>query len=318
MCTCYSFPISSLLSIVRNKDQEKKLWNYIGPSIIHLNPKIFSRLQDLDPLQINILLKNSDYKGYESEDTFTIENGGILFEGILEEYSSDAKQNKSNENGLMAESEREFDKQSIRATSYSFVYPSNSIYLAKSDVRLYAFPAALKQAWFSMNSQVLYEAFNQLPGAAVYMNYQSRYREGMKNKLNQDDALLLGLPKELTKANPIQLFRDEVGRKKDHSIYASKLLKDLESEMSEGAIMPKGLAGNIDKLAITSPQNISNDLTDSRKGEQKDESLRRLGDVSSNKYTKLAHTQNMPDIKKNGNNMLRFSVQGNPDEEEKI
>lgn len=316
MCTCYSFPISALLSLVRNKDQEKKLWNYIGPSIIQLNPKLFSRLQELDPLQINILLRNSDYKGYDTGDTFTLENGGILFEGIIEEYSSDSNQNKPNNKKFGIESEEGTNKDSIQVKNYSFIYPSNSIYSATSDVRIYAFPAELKQAWFSPNPQILYDSFIQLPGAAVYMNYQNRYREGMKNRLNQEDALLLDIPKELASANPIQQFRNEFGRQKDHSIYTTQLLRDLESEMSENAIMPKGLASNMDKLAITSPQQRKYDSSNSNNGKNGD-SLKGLSEAKSKKYKKLSNTQNMPDIRSTGKDTLRFSVQGDPDEEEK-
>lgn len=57
VCTVKSFPVSALREIITNKEQEMKIWNYIGPAIIHLSPDKFERLQELDPLQLKVLLK---------------------------------------------------------------------------------------------------------------------------------------------------------------------------------------------------------------------------------------------------------------------
>lgn len=82
VCTVRTFPISVLKELLRgDSEKEQKIWNYIGPSIVYLNPDTFTRLQELDALQIKVLQKNSIYRQYEAGDLVTLENGGILFEG---------------------------------------------------------------------------------------------------------------------------------------------------------------------------------------------------------------------------------------------
>ena len=89
--------ISDVIKYITTKEQEMNIWYYIGPSIIILNSNKFSRLCELDPLQIVKLLKNSKYSTFDVNDKLTIENGAILFEGEIDEIShqSDLKVNNN-------------------------------------------------------------------------------------------------------------------------------------------------------------------------------------------------------------------------------
>ena len=79
--------ISDLLKYITTKDQEIKIWYYIGPTIIYLNPSQFSKLAELETLQLKSLLLNSKYSWFEPNDKLTLENGAILFEGEIIEIS---------------------------------------------------------------------------------------------------------------------------------------------------------------------------------------------------------------------------------------
>ena len=122
MCTVQAFDLDVLRKFIKVIDQEIRIWHYIGPSIIHLFSDKFSKLKDLDPLQLKILLKNSTYYSYEANQKCCLENGAILFEGELEEAE-------------LSELNQEEVTQSKRTgtiRAYSFIYPTNTTYIAKS------------------------------------------------------------------------------------------------------------------------------------------------------------------------------------------
>jgi len=119
--------------MIKDIEQEKRLWFYIGPSIIDLNPDKFERLQEFTPNQLTVLLKNSKYGSYKSGDIIKLEHGGILFEGWLEEINEEEEANE--EESLLSESEKGFgNRHRPKVRSYKFIYPTMSKYKAKDNV----------------------------------------------------------------------------------------------------------------------------------------------------------------------------------------
>lgn len=257
------FPIAALRGLIASKEQEKKLWNYIGPSIIQLNPNMFARLQTLDSLQIKILLKNSQYEWYDKGKTFTLENGGILFEGIIEEYHSHkAKAQENLDDSFISESEKGFEARTVKIKSYAFIYPSNVSYMAKSDIRLYSFPESLKESWFTFNPQILAEAFSILPGAQASMTGNNTLRGNQNTYLNKQKTHLLGISKGLAHKNPVQTFRQAAGKISDKNIPEYGLPPELQNHAGEGTIIPKGYTRAISKLESNpTKHNLDHKLT---------------------------------------------------------
>lgn len=120
-----------------------------------------------------------------------------------EEFEED----KDNESGsYLSESEKGFgNKHKAIIRSYRFVYPTLAKYRTKSEVRLYAFPPALKNSWLSFNPAVLAEAFSILPGANTSKSIGNTLRN--HSYMRKQKTILLGIPKELAHKNPVETFR---------------------------------------------------------------------------------------------------------------
>ena len=133
VCTCRVFPIADLRKLIKTEEQEKKLWYYMGPSIIYLNPNMFNRLQDLDPFQLKGLLKESKYSRFEKGELISLTSGAILFEGTLEEKFDESVQLNEEDKSLYSDSERGFDRRYAIIKNYAFIYPNTSKYKVKTE-----------------------------------------------------------------------------------------------------------------------------------------------------------------------------------------
>ena len=245
ICRCWIFPISDLRRLLTSIDQEKKIWIYVGPSVIQLNPDLFTRLQHLDSLQIKLLLKNSDYWGYDKGEKIELKNGGILFEGTLEELT-DKNEENAEDNSLMSESEKGFDNRIIKIKAFAFIYPTDDTYVAKEEVRIFHFPEVLKDSWLSFNQQVFDDAFSVLPGAAATLQRQGTIRDRQNTLIKKQKTTLLGLPKGLAHNDPVQTFRQ--GRRGSISDrYSYGLSQNMQGQIGEGTIMPKGYTKPLNK-----------------------------------------------------------------------
>jgi hypothetical protein len=128
--TLRSIPISEFRKEIDSEEKEIKLWHYMGPSIIQLLPDSFSRLQQLTPIQMKALLKESKYSIYEKGQKISIDNGGILFEGTIEEKVAGGIDGHM-DSSLKSESEKGFDHRTIKIKAYAFIYPTESNYIAE-------------------------------------------------------------------------------------------------------------------------------------------------------------------------------------------
>ncbi|CAI2372249.1 unnamed protein product [Moneuplotes crassus] len=243
VCTVSSLPISAFRGLITDRDQEKKIWNYIGPSIIQMNPDKFERLQELDFLQLKLLLKNSQYQCYEPGEIVKFPNGGILFEGSIEQITEDNK--LENERNYLSGSEEELGAHhKIKIKNYKFIYPIDTQYVAKDDVRCYNFPVEFKNSWLSFNTQVLMDAFSILPGAQNSRSMYATVRQQAMQK--KERTLLLGIPKELAHKDPVSTFRKKSVRPGIHSINKGGYIRNinlphgLASEHGSYTILPKG------------------------------------------------------------------------------
>jgi hypothetical protein len=245
VCTCRTFPVSVLIDLLHgDSEKEQKIWNYIGPSIIHLNPNTFTRLQELDPMQIKVLQKNSEYLSFEPGSIVPLQNGGILYEGTLEEKGDESM---SEEDSLISESEKGFgNKRKVRIKSYAFIYPTTTHYISKSPVRIYSFPLALKESWLSFNPQVLMDAFSILPGvqASAHMHTVRNSQDTLRRK---QKTILLGIAKDLAHQDPLQTLRNRTGRLRRGN---NNEARGFDFKMEEGVnaehtIMPKGYTRNL-------------------------------------------------------------------------
>lgn len=234
--------------MIVSKEQEKKLWNYIGPSIIQLDPDRFKRLKELDALQIKTLMKNSNYEWYDPGQTVKLENGGILFEGELEEI--DGSNENLNVDNLSAEgSEGEMKNRSIRIHSYAFIYPTTTIYRATKEIRLYAFPEVLRDSWLCFNPQVLNDAFSILPGAATSVHHQNTIRDKQNSIMRKQRTILLGIPKDLAHEDPLNTFRAGAMGASNYQSY--NLPAHLQDQLGAGTILPKGYTRVMSRLPNT-------------------------------------------------------------------
>lgn len=234
VCTWRIFPIEELIKLIKSREQESKLWNYVGPAIIYLNPNMFNRLQDLDPLQIKGLLKESTYLQPEKGAKISLENGGILFEGILEEIFDYQEDAKYNEESALSKSDLEFDRRRAFIRNYAFIYPNTSKYIVKSESRIYEFPSALKDTWLSFNPRVFAENINYLPSLQGHPSITMR-NQAIHTLRKKEKTTLLGIPKGLAHNDPVRTFRE--GRRPNRG----ELYRIQNQEEQDGkTILPKG------------------------------------------------------------------------------
>jgi len=277
------FPVSALRGLITDREQERKLWNYIGPSIIHLNPDKFERLQELDPLQIKILLKNSDYYIYEPDEIVTFENGGILFEGSLEERGDEKSEF---EDSVLSASEKGFGaKHKVKIRAFRFLYPTSSKYIAKDHCRLYSFPASLKDSWLSFNPQVLADAFSILPGANQQRSVRNTIgRSGMSAK--RQKTIMIGLPKDFTvnNQNPLQTFKQQRSLARGIKSGNPRFGDGLESLQGENTIMPKGFTRAISRIPKYEEEEVQQDPEENKESSPKNDKTEKilLEDVNLN------------------------------------
>ena len=225
VCTVQVFDLDVLRRYIKVIDQEIRIWHYIGPSIIHLFSDKFSKLKDLDPLQLKILLKNSTYYSYEANQKCCLENGAILFEGELEEAE-------------LSELNQEEVTQSKRAgtiKAYSFIYPTNTTYIAKSTWKIFVLPESLRETWLYFDQRVFWDVFNIVSNSITSSKYRSITRKG-KDSLRSAKSLL-NIPKSLTHPNLVNIPENKNEKLKvpDHLLKMN--LRDLEGQ---NTIMPKG------------------------------------------------------------------------------
>lgn len=222
------------MKLIKSREQESKLWNYVGPAIIYLNPNMFNRLQDLDPLQIKGLLKESTYLQPEKGAKISLENGGILFEGILEEIFDYQEDAKYNEESALSKSDLEFDRRRAFIRNYAFIYPNTSKYIVKSESRIYEFPSALKDTWLSFNPRVFAENINYLPSLQGHPSITMR-NQAIHTLRKKEKTTLLGIPKGLAHNDPVRTFRE--GRRPNRG----ELYRIQNQEEQDGkTILPKG------------------------------------------------------------------------------
>ena len=228
VCTVQVFDIEIFRKFIKTVDQEIKIWHYIGPSIIHLFSDHFSKIKDLDPLQLKILLRNSTYLSLEANKKWDLSNGAILFEGELDEAQD------------LSESNNEDVTQSKRIGSlkaYSFVYPTSTIYIAKSVWKIFVLPEALKETWLFFDQRVFCDVFNIVSNSITSSKYNSISRRGTNSLRNAKSVV--GLPKSLTHSNlinpPNQNNDDKYAKIPEHILKLN--LRDLESQ---NTILPKG------------------------------------------------------------------------------
>jgi CRP-like cAMP-binding protein len=267
ICTCQVFPVEALRNVIASKEQEKKIWNYIGPAIIQLNPEMFSRLQELDAIQIKALLKNSEYRWFEKGERITLENGGILFEGVLEEFSEGEYANL--EDSVKSESERNATgKRKAIVRSYAFIYPTTTTYVAREDVRMFMLPEVLRESWLTFNPQVFADAFSVLPGGGASMRHQSTLRDKQATYLKKQKTTLLGIPKELAYNNPIQTYRGMSGNRGRQNLYAIGIPEGFQQQMREGTILPKGYTRLLSKLPPVVDHPVDNKVSEMNKAKE--------------------------------------------------
>ncbi|CAI2372737.1 unnamed protein product [Moneuplotes crassus] len=247
VCTIRYFPISSFREMISDQEQERKLWGYIGPSIINLNPDKFERLQDFNGYQLKVLLKNSEYKSYEKGKILTFENGGILFEGWVEEVNEDDK--GDDQESILSESEKGFgNRHKPKVKSYKFIYPTISKYKAKEHVCCFEFPKSLKESWLSFDPKVLFENFRDLPGALNTLTKRTLRQRTIRNK---QKTHFLGVAKDLTHKDRVETIRkksmadlenEKEDEKENIENAQTKLDFAKEIDSTERSIIPKGFS----------------------------------------------------------------------------
>lgn len=247
VCTCRVFPIAELLSFITTYEQERMLWLYIGPSIIYLNPNMFNKLQGLDPIQLKALLKESTYRQISKGEKFYLQNGGVLFEGQVEESFT-----SKSETDLRASDEDENVYQDVRKAvikNYAFIYPNSSRYTARTICRIFEFPESLREKWLAFNIRIFQEAIKGLP-SMIGGNASQTIKEQSTIDRRQR-TLLMGLPKGLANADSIKSITQNKARENIYKIDIQNL-----NYNDEGAtIIPKGYTKKVSRLppVSTSP-----------------------------------------------------------------
>jgi hypothetical protein len=238
VCSCISIPISSLISLIQTTEQRDRIWRYIGPSLIRLNPEKFDRFQDLDPYQMKTVLKNSEYSDLQEQEKVEFPNGGILFEGEMEIYNEkDHNEADINYNEL----DDGVGRRVIKVKSYAFIRPNPYTYMCRTTCCIYKFPESLRDPLMSYNNQLFVDAFNTLRGAQGSIA-KGTLRSKQDTLMKKQKTMLLGLPKNIAHIDPYQTFSAHKGRRQ--SIVAPQssdgLPEGLFTNYGQNTIMPKG------------------------------------------------------------------------------
>lgn len=306
VCTCRSIPISAFRKIIKSESQQDRIWGYIGPSIIHLNPDMFARLQELDAIQIKVLMKNSEYKTFQKESVFAIPNGAILFEGVLEEHSEQDRQENIGDS-ILSDSEKNFGKKRrVKIKSYAFVYPNDSEYIAKTDICMYMLPESLKNSWLSFNPQLFQDAFSILPGAQRSVNQGTLNNATM---MKRQKTLLLGLPKGLAHKDPIATFSAQRGRRTNIGESSYGIPEGLKNKLGEGTIMPRGYTKPITALANVKPSDtVQRKVSNLNIQEEEHKNKKKVQLEDSSSETSKDNEDSQSDIKSNINSIKPSDV----------
>ena len=194
--TCGKFKISDLLKHVNTKQQEEKIWEYIGPAIIHLNPNTFPMFKELDVLEIKLLLKESLYETFEKGWTIELETGAILFEGSLERIYKNPRINttESTESGEYASKKKDGSK----FENFAFIYPTSKSFEVLANCKLFRLPEDLKHSWNKFDHNVFSDKFQSLP-AVKKQHFAKQSKKNRDTRLKRQKTKQLHMPRDLAR-----------------------------------------------------------------------------------------------------------------------
>ena len=222
-------------------------------------------------MQIKGLLKESTYHRYSKQEKIKLENGGILFEGALQEILS--REDEQFEDSTHDENEEESVQKRGRVKAFSFIYPTSSTYWTKSECRIFEFPESLKDKWLSFNPNVFAETLNILPGFASYRGSRT-FRSDAMNTINRQKSILLGIPRGLT----VQNNNNNKNKDGQRSNFTERSLAYKVQEQPVNArhmdtILPKGYTRQISRFPLQHQviQEENKHKTDSNKDKKEDE-----------------------------------------------
>lgn len=221
-------------------------------------------------MQIKGLLKESTYHRYSKQERIKLENGGILFEGALQEILS--REDEQFEDSTQDENEEESIQKRGRVKAFSFIYPTSSTYWTKSECRIFELPESLRDKWLSFNPKVFAETLNIHPGYGSYHGSRT-FRSDAMNTINRQKSILLGIPKGLTAEN--SKHKNMEGQKSNFTerSQAYKVQEQPVDARKMDTILPKGYYRQVSRVPLQHQaiQEENKQKTDSNKDKNEDE-----------------------------------------------
>ena len=224
------FWIKELCKRVNSREQERKLWYYIGPAIINLNEDEFPMFKELDVLEIKLLLKSSNYESYDKDLRISLEKGAILFEGKLKTH----------------------DSEELVISGPCLIYPSDKSFEVMKECKMFRLPEKLKDCWRDFDYEVFTNKFDSLSKVKQQHFYNStQKRRATKSNIKRKQKM--HLPKSLTKGNEVDAKLTPSQMDIERSI-EKQVKGDFEKISAQGTILPKGMKPS------KNPQNVEGDI----------------------------------------------------------